>query len=151
MIDLAFLTKPDNFNLQWTFEAICSHFTVGYVLSLVFYLFWMRLFVRFSKKIFDDSFFVAFVGGLASLVIDADHAVMFFGQESEYSRPLHLTFALMSWVAVMATTLKLIICRLDMAYQKNVDMKRVVVNIFVWIISIDWIVHVIEDYTLGWF
>lgn len=148
----AFITKPDNFDLQWTVKAICSHFTVGYVLSLVSYLFWMRLFVQFTKKIFYQSLFIAFVGGLASLAIDADHVVMFFGWESEYSRPWHPWLAGFASLAIFVTTCFLVkswwectIC------ERNINIKWLIISILVWILSLDWIVHVVEDYTLGWF
>lgn len=151
-IYLAFLTKPDNFDLQWTVKAVCCHFTVGYFLSLLFYLFWMRLFVRFSKKIFLVAFAIAFLFGIASFLLDIDHIVMLFGEESEYSRPVHKWAAGFAGLAILTTTYFLVkdwwVCTIC---KDNINIKRLKICILVWILSLCWIVHVVEDYTLGWF
>ncbi|GEM_PF-2141269 len=149
---LVFLTLPEDFDLQWTVKAVFSHFSVGYIISVLFYLGWMRLFAPLNKKNLYESLVIAPLSGLVSLLIDADHIVMFFGQEKEYSRPAHPLVALIAALIIWNTTWRLVELFWEAkVYKKSIDIKAVRLNTVVWIWSLCLVAHVAEDYLIGWF
>lgn len=150
-IFLAFLTKPDNFDLQWTVKAFLSHFALGYLFSLVVYLLLIRFFTCWKKQIRDYARFVALVGGFASVMIDFDHVVLLFGDD--YGRPWHKTAAYISGFVAILIVIRLFSirnkCRTE--YSQNYRIKSADRYLLCLIVALCIILHVLEDYLLGWF
>ena len=152
MIDLlAFLSKPDNFDLQWTVKAFLSHFALGYIFSLFLYLLLIRLFAKWTKKVLYYALFVALVGAFASVVIDADHIVLLFGDD--YGRPWHKPMAFISGTVAVLIIVRLLSirnkCRIE--YAQNYRIKSADKHLLFLIVAFCIILHVLEDYLLGWF
>lgn len=132
---LGLITKPKGFDLEWTVKAICSHFTIGYFLSLLVYL-------RFRKSLFP-SLLVALIGGSISVLIDIDHVVYFFG--IAHGRPLHIPYAIASLIIFCFP--KLLAQRLSkIKILSGID---IILAVRIWSLCI--LFHILEDYTIAWF
>lgn len=146
---LGLITVPHDFDLQWSVKAFLSHFALGYIFSLIFYLAVMRLFVPWSKEIWNVSRCVAFWGAFISVAVDADHIVLLFGRE--YGRPWHKPLAAFAAVVAVFTFVRLIRRRLDKSFNHVEEIKRVRGNLLLCVLSSCVVLHVAEDYFVKWF
>lgn len=146
---IAFITKPKDFDWEWTTKAILSHFALGYWFSLISYPVLMRFFSKINKKILFNALWVSLFGGVASVLIDLDHFPLFIGEEK--TRFLHPFFGAVSAAVALFTLLRLVIWFLDKFHKKEINLKRTHWNICALVWAGCFILHIVEDYTLGWF
>lgn len=157
------VTKPHDFNWEWSVKAFLSHLALGYIFSLIFYLVVIRFFASWndyifkpgpdSKKkpltVFGAALLTAFWGGVISVFVDIDHAVLFFGKE--YGRPWHKPLAAFAAVVAIFTFARLIKWRLDKSFNHVEELKRVHGNLLWCVLSLCVVLHVAEDYLVKWF
>lgn len=144
---LAFISKPSDFNLEWTVKAILSHFALGYLFALIFYIGVMRFFLPFRREIFRRALFIAFIGALLSVGIDADHFVRIFGVP--YGRHWHKFWAVVALAAVLLAPFKQWLLSWRFWPQWARTLLRRPIELQAWSLCI--ILHVLEDYYVGWF
>lgn len=147
---LAFLSKPKGFpGWEWMIKAICSHFSVGTLLSLLLYFIFMRSVIFQSRYFFNKAFVVSFLGGLISILIDLDHVVALFGWA--YWRPLHIPLAIIALFVILFPNRPIKYLSEVKIFKKIIDLGGIDGRLILRIWSFCLIVHVIEDFTLGWF
>ena len=146
---LGFIAMPKDFNLEWSVKAFLSHFALGYIFSFFFYLGIIRLFIPWSRDVFSACLCVAFWGAWISVGIDLDHVVMLFGKE--YGRPWHKPIGVIAAAIATFTFARLIRWRLDKSFDHVNEIGRVKRNLLWCVLASCLVLHVLEDYLLGWF
>lgn len=137
--------------LEWAVKAFLSHFGLGVLTALILCLIFERVtIVAEHRKGFTWACVVGFWGGMVSVGIDIDHIVLLLG--ATYSRPLHwpVLGIICVPVIILGGFTLLMFALIKKARDPN-DALFVRRLIYAVCLCVCLAVHVIEDFTLGWF
>lgn len=137
-----------------------AHFALGFwvtfvVCGAIWFIFFNKKLVHtryppnhylWLQSLLSPVIFIAFVGGVANSLVDADHLLLLLGGTN--GRILHIPFLIAAIAVSVIFGWKLVAI-----YQRGYPMEvsEIHISLLAFGISISVISHIAEDYLLGWF